>query len=163
MGRTIRRNLNSLICEVIEWPSARSSSKAIRVIFSQNCMQHYIRESIILEVATSGLDGLFYEKSPTAMNHFTSSTHQPVTNKNNTVQAFNSLPRSTRRLPVPGCTTPMDSISKDKTSTSMTNVAGESKLRSVVRSPMHPCPVNSVAIVYEVVYWLLGVPTHLVQ
>ena len=35
----------------------------------------------------------------------------------------------------------------------MTHVACKSKLRSVVRSPMHPCPGNWVAIGREVVYY----------
>ena len=46
---------------------------------------------------------------------------------------------------------PMDSMSK---STSMTNVACESKLRSVVRSSVHPCPGKWVAIRREVVYYV---------
>ena len=38
-------------------------------------------------------------------------------------------------------------------STSMTHVACESKLDSVVRSPMHPCPGKWVAIGRVVVYY----------
>ena len=35
----------------------------------------------------------------------------------------------------------------------MTRVVCESKLRSVMRSSMHPCPVNWVAIELAVVYY----------
>ena len=41
---------------------------------------------------------------------------------------------------------PMDNMPKKKPSTPMTHVAFKSKLRSVVRSSMHPCPGNWVAI-----------------
>ena len=47
---------------------------------------------------------------------------------------------------MPGCRstveTPMDYMSKNMPSTSMTRVACESKLRSVVTSSMHPWPGN---------------------
>ena len=56
------------------------------------------------------------------------------------------LHQTTGRLPVRGCTntveTPMDYMSKNMPSTSMTHVACESKLRSVVTSSMHPWPGN---------------------
>ena len=42
---------------------------------------------------------------------------------------------------------------KNKPSTAMTQVACESKLRSVVRSSMHPCPENLIAIGRAVVYY----------
>ena len=42
--------------------------------------------------------------------------------------------------------TPMDNEKKNKPTTSMTHVAYESKLYSVVRSSMHPQPGNWVAI-----------------
>ena len=54
---------------------------------------------------------------------------------------------------MPGCTTPTDNMSKNEPSTSMTDVACESKLRSVVRSSMHTCPGNWVAIGRSVVYF----------
>ena len=51
----------------------------------------------------------------------------------------------------------VENMSKNKPRTSMTHVACESKLRSVVKSTMHPCPGN----------WMgngrLVVSTHLVQ
>ena len=47
-------------------------------------------------------------------------------------------------------------------SISMTHVVSESKLRLVVRSCMHPCPGNWVAIGHAVVYFAQA-PTHLVQ
>ena len=40
----------------------------------------------------------------------------------------------------------VDNMSKNKPSTSMTHVVFETKLRPVVRSSMHPCPGNWVAI-----------------
>ena len=51
---------------------------------------------------------------------------------------------------------------KHKPSISMTHVACESKLRSVARSSLQPCPGNWVAIERAVVYYA-GLPTHLVQ
>ena len=48
--------------------------------------------------------------------------------------------------------TPWIACPKNKLSTSMTHVAGESELRSVVRSSMLPCPGNWVAIRPAVVY-----------
>ena len=39
---------------------------------------------------------------------------------------------------------------------SMTHIACESKIRSVVRSSMHPCPGNRMAIVRAVVYHVLA-------
>ena len=42
--------------------------------------------------------------------------------------------------------TTMDNMSKHKPTTPMTPVTGESNLRSVVRSSMHPCQGNWVAI-----------------
>ena len=44
-------------------------------------------------------------------------------------------------------------MSKNKLSTSMTHVACESKLRSVVRSFIHPSPRNWVTIGRAVVYY----------
>ena len=63
-----------------------------------------------------------------------------------TVQAFNSC---TSRPDVSQCVVihiPVDNMSKNKPSTSMTQVACESNLRSVIRSSMHPCRGNWVAI-----------------
>ena len=48
--------------------------------------------------------------------------------------------------------TPVDNISRP--STTMTNVACESKLRPIVRSSMHPCPGNWVVIGRVVVYYV---------
>ena len=62
------------------------------------------------------------------------------------VQTFNSC---TSRPVVSQCLvvqTPMDNLPKKETSTSMTHVACESKLRSFVRSSVHPCPGDWVAI-----------------
>ena len=59
-----------------------------------------------------------------------------------TVQTFNfctSRPDVCQRLVVQ---IPMDNMSKNKPNTVMTQVACELKLRSVVRSSMHPCPGN---------------------
>ena len=50
--------------------------------------------------------------------------------------------------------TTMDNMSKNKPSTSMTHVAFESKLRSVVRSSIHPCIRNCAAIRGAVVYYV---------
>ena len=47
----------------------------------------------------------------------------------------------------------MLNMSKNKPGTSMTHVARESKLCSVVRSSMHPCPQHWVAIGRVVVYY----------
>ena len=47
----------------------------------------------------------------------------------------------------------MGNMSKNKQNTLMTHEACESKLRSVVRSSMHPYPGNWVAIGYAVVYY----------
>ena len=47
---------------------------------------------------------------------------------------------------------PLDNRSKNKPSISMTHVDSESKLCSVVRSSMHPCPRNRVATGSVVVY-----------
>ena len=47
---------------------------------------------------------------------------------------------------------PWITCQKNKPSTPMTHVACESKLRSVVKSSMHPCPGNWVAIGRAVVY-----------
>ena len=44
----------------------------------------------------------------------------------------------------------------------MTNVACESKLRSIVRSSMHPCPGYWVVIGFVVVYYV-WYAMHLVQ
>ena len=44
-------------------------------------------------------------------------------------------------------------MSNDKPSTSMTRITFESKLGSVVRSSMYPCPRNGVAIGHAVVYY----------
>ena len=65
---------------------------------------------------------------------------------NNTVQEFNSC---TSQLDVCQCLvvqTPMDNMSNNKPSISITNVACESKLRSVVMSSMLPYPGNWGAI-----------------
>ena len=50
-------------------------------------------------------------------------------------------------------TSVMDNMTKRQTSTSMAHVACESKLRLLVRSSMHPCPGNWVAIGCAVVYY----------
>ena len=58
-----------------------------------------------------------------------------------TVQTFDSC---TSRLDLCYCLvvqTPLDNMSKNKPSTSMANITCESKLRSVLRSCIHPCPV----------------------
>ena len=62
------------------------------------------------------------------------------------------LHQSTGGLPVAGCKTLVDSMSTSKPSSSMTNVACETKLHSVVTSSMHPCLGNCVAIGHAVVY-----------
>ena len=64
------------------------------------------------------------------------------TNKSYTVQLFNSC---TSRLDFCQCLVvqiPMDNMSTNMPSTSMTHVATESKLRSVVCPSMHPCQGN---------------------
>ena len=53
-------------------------------------------------------------------------------------------------------------MSKDKTSTSVTSVACESKLRSVLRSSVHPRPGNWVSTGRAVVS-MSGMPMHLVH
>ena len=70
-----------------------------------------------------------------------------------TVQTFTFLHQSTVRLPVPGCKTPVNNMSKNKSNTATTLVSWESKLWSDVRSSMHPCPGNWVAIGRAVVYY----------
>ena len=70
-----------------------------------------------------------------------------------TVQTFNSC---TSRPDVCHCLVvqiPIDNMSKNNQSTSMTHVACESKLRSVVRSFIHPWPWNRVTIGRAVVYY----------
>ena len=70
-----------------------------------------------------------------------------------TVQTFKSC---TSRLDVCKCMvaqTSMTNMSKDMPSTLMTHVACKSKLSSVVRSSMHPCPGNWVAIGSTDVYY----------
>ena len=62
------------------------------------------------------------------------------------------LHQSTGGLPVPGFKTLVDSMSTNKPSTSLTHVACETKLHSVVTSSMHPCLGNCVAIGHAVVY-----------
>ena len=52
-----------------------------------------------------------------------------------------------------GCKSPMANMSKNKPNILMTHEACESKLRSVVRSSMHPYPGNRVAIGRAVVYY----------
>ena len=52
--------------------------------------------------------------------------------------------------------TTMDKMSKNKSSTSLTHVACESMLRSVVRSSIHPCLRNCAAIRCAVVYYAWG-------
>ena len=69
-----------------------------------------------------------------------------------TVQTFNSC---TSRPDICQCLvvqTPIDIMSNKKSNTLITHIACESKLRSVVRSYMHPCPGNWVAIGCAVVY-----------
>ena len=69
-----------------------------------------------------------------------------------TVQTFNAC---TSRPIVSQCLVvqpPMDNLSKGETSTTMTHVACESKLRSVVRSSMHPRPGKWVAVGLAVAY-----------
>ena len=79
---------------------------------------------------------------------------------NTTVQTFNSC---TSRPDVCqslfSLKTPMDNMSKDKPSTSMTQVACDEKLRSVLRSSMHPCPGNRVPIGRAVVYYARAAQT----
>ena len=58
---------------------------------------------------------------------------------------------------------PMDDVSKNKPSASMTYVTCESKLRSVLRSSMHLCPGNWVATGCAVVYYARADQGHLVQ
>ena len=70
-----------------------------------------------------------------------------------TVQTFNSC---TSRPDVCYCLvvqTPIDNMSKNKLSTSMAHIACESKLHWVLRSSIHPCPVNWVATKRTVVYY----------
>ena len=70
-----------------------------------------------------------------------------------TVQTFNSC---TSRPDVCQCLVvqrPIDNMSNNRPSTSMTHVACETKLRSFVRSSMHICPGNVVAIGRAVVYY----------
>ena len=71
----------------------------------------------------------------------------------NTVIYFLHL--STRRPPLPGCTNTHGKHVKNKPSTSMTyvHVVCDSKLRSVVRLSMHPCPGNWMAIDRAVMYY----------
>ena len=61
------------------------------------------------------------------------------------------LRQSTRRLPVPGCTNTRGWHVKNEPI--MTHVACEPTLCSVVRSSMHPCPGNWVAIWGAVVFY----------
>ena len=68
-----------------------------------------------------------------------------------TVQTFNSC---TSRPDVYQCLvvrTLVDNNSKNEGSTSMTHIAFETKLCSVVKSHMHPCPGNCVATGHAVV------------
>ena len=84
-----------------------------------------------------------------ALEHFFS----PLTSGLRTVQTFNSCtswPDVCHCLVVQ---TPKDDMSKNKPSTSMDHLACESKLRSVVRSSMHPCPGIWVEIGRAVVYY----------
>ena len=53
---------------------------------------------------------------------------------------------------------PTDNMSKNTPSPAMAHVACESKLRSVVRSSMHPCPGNWVAIGRAVDYHVRVAP-----
>ena len=79
--------------------------------------------------------------------------HYRVPQSRSTVKIFNpctSLPDVCQYLVLQ---TAMDNMSKDMPSTPMTHVACESKLRSVARSSMHPCPVNWVTIGRAVVYY----------
>ena len=46
----------------------------------------------------------------------------------------------------------MDNMSKNKPSASLTHVACESKLHTLIQSSVHACPGNWVAIVHAVVY-----------
>ena len=49
---------------------------------------------------------------------------------------------------------PSDNMSKNKPNTSMTHVAYDLKLRSVVRSSMHPCQHNWFAVGRAVVFYV---------
>ena len=60
--------------------------------------------------------------------------------------------QSTGRLAVPGCTTPIDNISKNEQSIAMIHVACESMLCLVVRPSLHPCPGNWVTVWRAVMY-----------
>ena len=78
-----------------------------------------------------------------------------------TVQTFNSC---TSRPDVCHCLVvqiPIDNMSKNNPSTSMTHVACESKLRSVVRSFIHDHETGLQSDVRSCI--MLGLPTHLVQ
>ena len=83
-------------------------------------------------------------------------SHFSVISALDIVQTFNSC---TSRPDVCQCLvvqTPTDSMSKTTctSSISMTHVACESKLRSIVRSSVHPRLRNSVAIMSAVVYYV---------
>ena len=79
-----------------------------------------------------------------------------------TVQTFNSCTNRPDVCQSLVLQTPMDNMSKDKPSISVFHIAWKSKLRLVVRSSMHPCPGNWVAI-GRVVVFFARLPMHLVQ
>ena len=60
--------------------------------------------------------------------------------------------QSTGRLPVPGCTNTQGQHVKEIIEAHNDPRSLQIKLRSVVTSSMHPCPVNGVAIGRAVVY-----------
>ena len=72
--------------------------------------------------------------------------------ENTTIQVFNSCTSQPDVCQCPVVQTHMENKSKNKPSISMTHVACESKLCSVVRSSLHPCAENWVAIGCAVVY-----------
>ena len=70
-----------------------------------------------------------------------------------TVQTFNSCTSRPCVCQCPAVLTPIENTSIHKANASTTYVACKSKLRSVVRSSMHPCLGNWVAIGRAVVYY----------
>ena len=69
------------------------------------------------------------------------------------VQTFDSCTSRPEVFQCPVIQSPMENTSEHKPNTPMTYVASESKLLSVVRSSMHPCLGNWVAIGRVVVYY----------
>ena len=86
-------------------------------------------------------------------------------NKDTYFTEIQFLQQSAGRLPVPGYTNTMDNMSKNKPNTSITHVGCESKLRSTVRSSMHPYPGDWVVIGRHspIVHYARAAITHSVQ